>query len=250
MTPIPLQIPGDEGTTAVTSSGESTRKLARLARNSVANLFRLGTSWLIILVVPPLLVRLLTPAAYATWMLILQIGAYATLFEGGLQLAVGRFVARANHAHNRLYLGNIVSSATLLLSGGAVVMFTLVLFVSLHLGGLFRAIPTSILPQARLALLLVGGSLSIAFPCAVLAGFYLGLEKNHVNALAGALSRIIGASGTIWAALHHQGLSVMAAWTAIGTLTQPLLFAIASRRDDLYSLFHPRLVSLRITANS
>jgi O-antigen/teichoic acid export membrane protein len=227
-------------------SNAGAHSLARLARNSLANLLRLGASWVIVLAVPPLLVRLLDPSSYATWMLVLQLGAYATLFDGGLQLAVGRFVARARPGDWQ-HLGEVLSSAAVLMLVGGAFMAAFTFGAAFHLGRFFHSIPQAILPQARDALLLVGGSLSVAFPFSVLAGLYLGLEQNHVNAVAGSLSRIAGAAGTVWAAFHHQGLVLMAAWTAAGTLAQPAIFVLASRHFSLRSILGTRLVKFQAT---
>lgn len=212
------------------------QRLARLAANALANLLRLGAGWLIVLTVPPILVRFLDKPTYATWMLVLQIGAYATLFDGGLQVSIGRFVARAEHANDRAYLGEILSSAAALLTAGGVLLLLLVILASFELGRLFHTIPGSIVPQASLTLLLVGGSLGVAFPASVLAGFTLGLEKNQINAVAGSVSKLAGAAGAVWAAMHHQGLVVMGVWTAAGNLIQPLIFLIATRSHRLGSL--------------
>jgi O-antigen/teichoic acid export membrane protein len=219
-------------------------KLALLAKNSIANLMRSGANWVIVLLVPPLLVRLLDHAAYATWMLVLQIGAYATLFDGGLQLAIGRFVARAGHAEDTNYLGKVLSSATALLTVTAAVVFAAAAGVALNLGNLFQSIPREIVPQAQAALLLVAGSLALAMPTSAFAGLCLGLEKNEINAGAVSASRLVGAVGTLWAALHHQGLLVMALWTAGGTLMQPILYSLAAKTLAAGAHFKVRLVSL------
>ncbi len=227
---------------AAVAPGLPASRLARLAKNAVANLLRLGTTWLIVLLVPPVLVHALDKPAYATWMLVLQLGAYATLLDGGLQLAIGRFVARAEHAGDRVYLGEILSSAAVLLTGAAAVVLLLVGLGSLALPRFFHSIPGALMGQASAALLVVGGSLGLAFPSSVLAGLSLGLEKNQVNAVAGGVSKLVGAAGTVWAAVHHQGLVAMAMWTAAGTLVQPVIFVLASRAHGLRSLFRASLV--------
>ena len=221
-----------------------TRRLARLAGNSLANLARLGTGWIILLIVPPLLVRELDSASYAAWMLVLQIGAYATVFDGGLQLAIGRFVARAEHADEPAYLSKLLSSAGVLLSGVAVIVCVGVAMLSGHLESVFRSIPHAIAHQAAMALLIVGGALSVAIPSSVLAGLCLGLEKNHINAAASGGSKLAATAGTLWAAFHHQGLVTMALWTAAGTMVQPIIFVLASHRFGALTLLKIRHVSL------
>ena len=239
-----------EHSVSVLDNGASTRadvapaKLALLAKNSIANLMRSGVNWVIVLVVPPLLVRLLDHAGYATWMLVLQIGAYATLFDGGLQLAIGRFVARAGHAEDKDYLGNVLSSATAFLTVTAAAVFAAAAVVALNLGSLFQSIPREIVPAAREALLLIAGSLALAMPTSAFAGLCLGFEKNEINAGAVSASRLAGAAGTLWAAFHRQGLVAMALWTSGGTLMQPIIYFLAARALRVGAHFRPGLVSL------
>jgi O-antigen/teichoic acid export membrane protein len=221
-------------------------RLALLAKNSLANLLRLGMGWIIILVVPPLLVRLLDRPSYATWMLVLQIGAYASIFDSGLQLSIGRFVARAGHDRDPNYLGKVLSSATALLTATAAVLCVLAVVIAFHLGSLFQSIPAEIVPQASVALLLVGGALALAMPASAFAGLCLGLEKNEINAAAGGVSKIAGAAGTLWAAFHHQGLVRMAVWTAAGTLMQPLIYFVAARVSGAAAHFKVGLISVRV----
>ena len=235
-------MPDTSSQAVAVASGIPAARAARLAKNAIANLLRLGTTWLIVLVVPPLLVRCLDKPSYATWMLILQLGAYATLFDGGLQLAVGRYVAREDPSGDRRSLGVILSSAGILFTALAMLILAAVVLGSLTLGHVFHSIPPALVHPAGMALLLVGGSLALAFPSSVLAGLSLGLEKNQINAVAGGASKLVGAAGTVWAALHHQGLVIMALWTAAGTLVQPVVFVIASRGQGLRSLLRAGLV--------
>lgn len=220
-------------------------RFARLARNAIANMLRLGASWLAILIVPPILVRSLTHPEYAAWMLVIEITAYSTVFNTSLQMSVSRFVARAFWAKDWTALGETLSSITLLFAAAAVGVLALVAVVAFELGRIFHSIPPSLLEESQGALLIVGGALALVFPAISMAGLSLGIEKNKINALAGAVSRLVGAAGVIWAALHHQGLVRMALWMAVGTLLQPLIFWIAILRQGLGSFFSARLIRMR-----
>lgn len=220
-------------------------RFARLARNAMANLLRLGASWLVILVVPPILVRYLTHPEYSTWMLVIEITAYSTIFNSSLQMSVSRFVARAFWAEDWKMLGEILSSITLLFTGAALIVLGLLALVALEMGRFFHSIPGGLLGEAKWALIIVGGSLAIVFPAISMAGLSLGIEKNKINAIAGAVSKVIGAAGTIFAALHHDGLVRMALWTSIGIFLQPLIFWIATVRQGLWTFFSARLIRMK-----
>src|SRR5690348_16543152 len=203
-------------------------RIARLARNAIANLLRLGASWLIVLLVPPVLVRSLTHPEYATWMLVLQITAYSMIFDGALQMSVSRFVARAFWAEDWDLLGQTISSITMLFTFASAIVLAGIAVFAMVMDRFFHSIPPALMSEAKVSLLIIGGALAIVFPATSMAGLSLGIEKNQVNAIAGSVSKLIGAAGTVWAALHHQGLVRMALWTALGVFIQPAIFFLAT----------------------
>lgn len=221
------------------------RRMARLARNAIANLLRLGAAWLVLLLVPPVLVRTLTHAQYATWMLVLQLTAYVTLFDGALQMSVSRFVARAYSDEDWSLLGETLSSVALLFTVAALAGLVGIALLAFAIPSLFHSIPATLLLPARASLISIGAALAIIFPASALAGLSLGMEKNHVNAIAGTASKLLAAAGVVWAALHHQGLIRMAVWTTLGILAQPAIYVLATMRQRMWSFFSPTFVRAR-----
>ena len=208
----------------------ATRALASIARNSIANLARQGASWLVVLLLPPLLVRVLDKPSYATWVLMLQIAAYVGMFDGGVQNAIARFVARAEGLSDQHYMERILSSAGLILVIASALAMTLTSVVAWKLDAIFHGIPSSVSSDAKAVLLLVGFSMALSLPFSTMAGIFAGLQKNEVNAIAGSVGKISGAIGAGWAAYHHQGLMVMGWWVALGNLLQPLIYFVSWRR--------------------
>lgn len=219
--------------------------MARLAKNAIANLMRLGASWLVVLVVPPILVRSMSHSEYATWMLVLQLTAYSTIFDGSLQMSVSRFVARAFWAEDWKLLGETISSITLLFTVASALVLGAIVVLAMVMGRFFHSIPPGLMGEAKLALLVVGGSLAIVFPASSMAGLNLGMERNQINAIAGSVSKLVGAAGMVWAALHHQGLVRMALWMALGICLQPAIYLFATVRQGLWSFFSARLVRIK-----
>ncbi len=207
-----------------------------LARNAIANLSQSGAAWLILLFLPPLLVRVLDRQTYATWMLLLQLGAYITLIDTGVQAAVARFVARAEGLGDQDYMGNFLSSAGAVLGIAGVLAAAAVLLLTWQLPNLFRSIPGPILSDARRALIILGWSLAAALPFSTLAGFFRGFLRNEVLALSVVGGKFLGAAGIAWAAYHHQGLAAMAAWSAAGTLAAPAAYLVVWRRSGRTAL--------------
>ncbi|MHB1938696.1 MAG: lipopolysaccharide biosynthesis protein [Acidobacteriaceae bacterium] len=214
-----------------------TTVFATVAKNAMANLAKMGASWLIVLLLPPLLVRVLDKPTYATWVLILQIGAYVAVFDGGIQSAIGRFVARADGLQDDRYMGQTLSSAGLVMLLAGLATASLTALVSWQLDHLFHGIPSSIGPDARKALFVVGMSLALSLPFSTLAGVFLGLQMNQVNALAVSVGRIAGAAGAAWAAYHHQGLYAMALWIGLGNLLQALIYLLSWKRFNASGFF-------------
>lgn len=214
--------------------------LVSILRNSAANLGRIGTSWLVALFLPPILVRVLDKPTYGTWVLILQLGAYVAFLDGGIQNAIARFVGRAAAIHDNQYMSRMLSSAALVLVVIAAITAGITVVLFWNLNRWFPQIPATIAVSSRQALLAIGISLAVALPFSTFAGGFFGLQMNHVNALAGTVGRITGAAGAAWAAFHHQGLAAMALWIAGGNLLQAFLFLAAWRR-------RPQLRPIRIT---
>jgi O-antigen/teichoic acid export membrane protein len=211
---------------------------ATTAKNAGANLARMGVSWLVVLLLPPLLVRVLDKPTYATWVLILQIGAYVALFDNGIQSAIGRFAARAEELNDRAYMRQTVSSAGAVLVAAGLLTLIATLVCCWQLGHLFRGIPADIAASARVALLVIGVSLAVSLPFSTLAGAFLGLQMNEVNAVAGSTGKLLGAAGAAWAAWRHEGLAVMALWVGVGNLLQSALFYLWWRRLSRHDLVH------------
>jgi O-antigen/teichoic acid export membrane protein len=210
----------------------SARNNNRLTKNIAANLSRLGAGWLVLLLMPPILVRSLDSSSYATWMLILQLGAYATLFEAALQMATARFVAYAEGLNDRKLMGDMIGSSAVLLTAMGSLVLLAITITCWKLGTFFPSIPKGILPQAQPALMITAASLAVCLPCSALAGMYIGLQRNEVPALVGGAARLFGAAGATWSAKHQQGLIAMALWTAAGTLLQPMLYLLIPGRSE------------------
>ena len=203
---------------------------AGLLKNAAANLSRLATGWLAVLIMPPILVRTLAASTYATWMLILQIAAYSTIFESALQMATARFVAQADGLGDRRAMGKMVSTSALLLTGIGTFVLVAVGVIAWNFGRFFSAVPAAILPQTQWALVITTASLAICLPCSALTGAFIGWQRNEVPALINGSARLFGVCGATWAAVHHHGLVAMALWMAAGTFLQPILYLLAPHR--------------------
>jgi O-antigen/teichoic acid export membrane protein len=195
-----------------------------MARNAAANFFRLGTSFIIALLLPPILVRLLDKSTFASWTLVIQIGLYITLVDSSLQSAIARFVARSHERRDREELARVMSSSTAMLGLLSLVSVLLIAVVSFRLAHLFPQIPGFIVHGARFALLILGFSIALSLPFSALAGYFWGMQRNGINAVVSSSAKFVGAAGTAWAAYNGHGLLAMAGWTGFGNVLQCMLY--------------------------
>ena len=219
-------------------------QLPKIFKNAAANIARLGSSWLVLLIATPLLTRLLPRSTYAVWMLVLQFGAYVTMLQGGFENCVGRFVARGESLGDQGYIRQMLLASLFLLSAGAVLLTLITLVVSWGLPWFFRDIPPVLKMSATGALFLVGLCYSFNLPIATFSGYFQGRQRYEVNAFAVTLGRFVAAGGVIWVAFHQQGLVAMALWAAVGAAVQSVILLAVWHGDRQ----RPALVPIRFPA--
>ena len=110
-----------------------------LARDSVANVLRVGSNALFAVAVTPFVLRALPREAYSAWILAVGLAAYVGLAELGIQGAVIRRVA-ADRANGVDVQGVLRSSMAVLLAAG-VIAGAAVVAISREGSWLFAAVP-------------------------------------------------------------------------------------------------------------
>ncbi|AEU39152.1 lipopolysaccharide biosynthesis protein [Granulicella mallensis] len=230
--------PSDFGKSSVPAS-----TIRTISKNASANLIRQGSAWVLVLVLPPLLVRTLGKDSYAIWVLTLQMGGYIFLVDSAIQGAVGRFVAQADSRNDLRYMSQMVSSALVLLLVASCVATVALLGLAWKLPDLLQHSSQTMNDIARRVLLIIGFSYIVTLPFAATAGIFVGLQRNAVITIASTTGKVISAVGTAWAALHHWGLVWMASLSSIGVLVQPLIYWLALRRLPARPQFGVRLLS-------
>ncbi|HEY3351746.1 MAG TPA: hypothetical protein VGQ83_00735, partial [Polyangia bacterium] len=195
------------------------------------------------LIVPPFLVRSMNPEAYGVWALVLQVAAYVTYLDFGIQTAVGRFVAHANERGDGGHRDAIASTSLFALVGSALVGMIALLLLAWQLPNIFRTCPSALAGDARVALILVGGSLALGLPASVCAGIFVGLLRNEVPAAIIAGGKLLGAFALIIIARYHGGLVLMAVGVGAANVLAAALMFWAYRRLASDIRLSPRLVS-------
>jgi O-antigen/teichoic acid export membrane protein len=189
-----------------------------LLKNAFSNICRGGASALAILLMPPFLTRFLSKDAYGSWLLILQLAAYVSFLDFGVQTAVGRFVAHSNEIGDSELRDRIVSASTAILTTLAIIaILGIAVLVSL-LPNLFPQMPLDIQRHAQWALILVGGSLAFSLPFSVLNGVFMGLQRYDLIAIIIGVSKLLGAVFTVFTAYLTHDIIAMAFVMAVSNL--------------------------------
>ena len=155
----------------------------RFAKNAFANLGRGSAAAIVALLLPPVLVRHMPPAAYAVWVLVLQTAAYVGYLNFGLQTAIGRYVAYAQERDDIEQRDSVFSTAFVGLCGAALLSLLCLAVAIVATPSIFPSVPSQLIPQMRLALLWwVSRWLSSCRPPAVTA-FLLGCSGTRFQPL-------------------------------------------------------------------
>ena len=211
----------------------------KIVKNSLANLIRLGAAVLAALVLPPFLTRHLSHDIYAAWVLILQFGAYAAIFELGLQSGISKFVAQHHAAEDHEGTSRVVSTATVLLGISAVLALFAMLILVWQVPHFFPQLTPALIHEVRVGILFVGGATALALPTTALASSFQGVQRYNIPMAIQALAQTLSVVAIIVAVLLHGNLVVMGACVATVTLGAGLVQIAAWRRS---------LAHIRVTA--
>ncbi len=182
----------------------------RLAKNAMANLGRGSAAAVVALLLPPILIRHMSPAGYAAWVLALQVVAYVGYLDFGLQTAVGRYIAFANEKKDAAWRDGIFSTAFAGLTLAAFIGMLALLAMGMATHRLFPDVPPDLVASMRTAMLIVGASVALGLPASAWNGVFVGLQRYEIPAITSSLAKLIAAVGLIWAAIQGQSLVFMA----------------------------------------
>jgi O-antigen/teichoic acid export membrane protein len=195
----------------------------RILQGSASNLLRVFLSMLVSLVLPPFLVHRMSTAEYGAWVLILQFGAYVNFLDLGLSTAISKFVAEYDASGDLEAGRRLVSTAfTALCVVSALALIALVVIVC-YLPRVFHQMPAGLVPEARLAMLAVGISTSLALPLSVFASIFNGLQRYGFPTALYTATRVGSAVALVIIVLLHGSLVEMAVAIAIFNVLTGLL---------------------------
>jgi O-antigen/teichoic acid export membrane protein len=180
-----------------------------LIKNAFANVCRGGAAALVMLLTPIFLTRILSKDTYGTWLLILQIATYVSFLDFGIQNAVGRFIAHYSELGDFKKRDSVVSTSLAILSFSGVLAMLGVATLAWNLPGLFRDMPVNLYQEAKITLLLVGGSLSVTLPFNVFGAICIGLQRYDIPAWIIGASRLVGGAIVVLVANSSHSIVMM-----------------------------------------
>jgi len=159
---------------------------------------------------PHFLAHSLNHDRFAAWSLMLQIAAYASFLDFGLQTAVARFIAQALELEQTDRVRKLIETAFAMLSGAAVLAITVIGIVVFFAGSLFHGVPAYLLHEFQVAALVMALGTALVLPLSTFTGVLIGMHRNEFVALTVGGSRLVGAAATILATRYTQSLTILA----------------------------------------
>ncbi|HWZ52271.1 MAG TPA: polysaccharide biosynthesis C-terminal domain-containing protein [Granulicella sp.] len=226
--PLPSQDSGPPPTSATTPTATVTT--AKFARNSAANVLRLGLTSLVAILLPAYLTHHLPVATYGAWVLILQLGAYVSYLDFGVQTAVAKYIAEYEAKGDYDGCSRCASVGLAIMLAAAALGVVLTLLLAWRAPHLFRAMPPNLLADARISILFVGVSLSITLAASVFSAVFLGLQRYQVPMVSGVATRLLYAAVICVAVALHSSLATMGAAVAAANVAGALLQVVLWKR--------------------
>jgi O-antigen/teichoic acid export membrane protein len=182
----------------------------KILQGSAANLLQMALAFGVSLIVPHFLVHRMQQAEYSAWVLILQISAYVSYLESGVQTAVGKYVAEYHAAGDTQASARVAGSAFSILSIAGAIGIAAIVVLALETPRIFHQVPVNIVAPMRLGILAIGCTSALMLPFTVLQGIFIGLQRYAIPAILTGTGRVASAIAIIALLLLHGTLSELA----------------------------------------
>jgi O-antigen/teichoic acid export membrane protein len=196
---------------------------ATLSKNVAFSLARLAINSLVALVLPAYLTHHLPVETYGAWVLILQLAAFVSYLDLGIQTGVAKFVAEYEAKGDEDKAGRYASAGLAIMS----LMGSLGLGVSLVLAwqvpALFHKMPILLYHDVRISVMLVGISLSFGLVCSIFSAVFMGLQRYATPMGIAILNRSLFTVAVLITVSFHTSLATMGAAVALVNTTTGLV---------------------------
>lgn len=203
--------------------------VSKLSRNILASLARVIAVSLVALVLPAYLTYHLPVTTYAAWVLIIQLAAYVSYLDLGIQTGVSKFVAEFDARGDTAGAGRHASAGLALMFFAGALGLLLTCGLAWQVPRLFHNMPTNLYHDVRVSVLLVGASLSFGLVCAVYSAVFLGLQRYWIPMSITIINRFSYAAIVVVIVALRGSLEAMGIAVAVVNVVTGLLQVLAWR---------------------
>jgi O-antigen/teichoic acid export membrane protein len=167
-----------------------------LVRNMSANWIGYAVQVATTFLLTPFILHTLGDARYGAWALLMGLTGYYGLFDLGFRAGLTQFLAR--HLANKDYEKLNETASTGVLTLGLLGSLLLIVSAVLCWGApLVFNFPSELVGDVRLAILLVGGSVAIQFPCFAFSAVLTATQRYDIANVIGISTRLLTAGLTV-----------------------------------------------------
>jgi O-antigen/teichoic acid export membrane protein len=203
---------------------------ASLAKNSAANVIRVGFTSLVAIILPAYLTHHLPVAIYGAWVLILQLGAYVSYLDFGVQTAVSKYIAEYEANGDLAGCSRCASVGLAIMAAACIAGVMLTLGLAWAVPRLFAEMPSTLYRDVRISIVFVGISLSLNLLASIFSAIFLGLQRYQVPLVTNVTSKVFYAIAVLSSVYFHSSLAVMGASVALANVIGALLQVMAWKR--------------------
>lgn len=189
-----------------------------IARNSAANVVRLTFASLIAIFLPAYLTRELPAEIYGAWVLILQLGAYVTYLDLGVQTAVAKFIAEYEAAGDSTGCDRCAGAAVAIMTAAGIAGVLLSTGLAWAVPDLFRKMPPGLYREVSVSVFLVGTSLSFTLVASTFSAIFMGLQRYEIPMITNIIGKLLYGVAICLSVYFRAGLVVMGASVAAANL--------------------------------
>jgi len=212
------------------TAGPARGFVATLSRNAAASVARLFIASLVALVLPAYLTRYLPVQTYGAWVLVLQLSAYVSYLDFGVQSGVSKYVAEYVAKDDYAGAERSASTGFVIMLAASVLGVLLTLILAYRVPQLFQSMPVALYRDVRISVVLIGISLAIGLACSVFSAIFLGLQLYVVPMTISIINRVLFTVVVCLAVFLHSSLAVMGGAVAAVNVSTVFLQIVAWRK--------------------
>jgi O-antigen/teichoic acid export membrane protein len=205
------------------------RQFTTVARNVATRYLAIATDGLIGLLLLPLNLAYLGPAAYGLWVLTASITVYSSILDLGYGGSVVRFVARYRAWRDRAALNEILSTLFFVFTAVGAIAYAMIVFLAFRLDAIFT-LGADQAVLGRHVLLVIGVHVACGFPFSVFGGVINGFQRYYLNNIVGTATSVVVALVNVAVLMAGYGLRELVVATTAVRVTAYFVYRLNAYR--------------------